>query len=191
MKFSKNFALVLFLAFFSVLFYNQPSGALGFGIEGGFKQQSGDAPTGYSSSSQVGYQLGAIGFFDISDRLAIRSGLMYSQRPLKITSDTTNDSATIAMTYFDVPVGLMFKFEDYMGAYLGTGVSLNLDKSSDKKSVIDVVDAKSIVVPVQLGVTFKFMPDVGLDLYFEQFGEVAKDLKSYRSVGVNLLFSME
>lgn len=165
--------------------------AIGFGIEGGFKQQSGDTAVGYSTSSQVGYQLGAVGFFDFSEKLALRSGLMYSQRPLKVTNDTTKDSATITMTYFDIPVALMLKFEDYMGAYIGTALSLNLDKSSDKKSVMDVVDAKSMVMPLQLGVTFKFMPDIGMNLYFEQFGDVAKDLKSYRSVGVNLLFTME
>jgi Outer membrane protein beta-barrel domain len=167
------------------------SSALGFGVEAGFRQQSGDSALGTSTSSQVGYQLGAVGIFDFSEKFALRSGIMYTQRPLKITDDLSKDSATITMTYFDVPLALMLKFEDYMGVYIGTAVSVNLDKSSDKKSVYDVVDAKSMVMPLQLGVVFKFMPDLGLNLYFEQFGDVAKELKSYRSVGVNLLFTME
>lgn len=173
------------------LFFTLQTHALGFGIEGGFRQQSGDTAVGYSTSSQVGYQLGAVGFFDFSEKLALRSGLLYTQRPLTVKNDTSLESANITMTYFDVPVGLMLKFEDYMGVYLGTAVSVNLDKSSDKKSVMDVVDAKSMVMPLQLGATFKFMPEMGLNLYFEQFGDVAKDLKSYRAVGVNLLFTME
>lgn len=187
----KSFLTSALVIISAIVLIAPQSQALGFGIEGGFRQQSGDTATGYSTSSQVGYQLGAVGFFDFSEKLALRSGLMYTQRPLKVTNDTTQDSATLTMTYFDIPVGLMLKFEDYMGVYLGTALSMNLDKSSDKKAVMDVVDAKSIVMPLQLGVTFKFMPDVGLNMYFEQFGDVAKDLKSYRAVGVNLLFTME
>mgnify|MGYP000370200906 CR=1 FL=1 len=167
------------------------SWALGFGVEGGFKQQSGDTLEGYSTASQVGYQFGAVGFLDFSEKLAFRSGLMYSQRPLKITNDSTQESTTLALTYFDVPLSLVVKFEDYMGVYLGTALAIQLDKSSSKKSVFDIVDAKSMVFPLQFGITFKFMPDVGMNLYFEQFGDVAKDLKSYRSVGLNLLFTVE
>lgn len=180
----------LFITLF-ILMIDNSSFALGFGLEGGFRQQSGDSVTGMSTSSQVGYQLGAVGFFDFSEKLAVRSGLMYSQRPLKVTNDSTKESAMISLTYFDIPLSIMMKFEEYMGVYLGTALSLNLDKSSDKKAVMDVLEVKSMVMPVQLGVTFKFMPDLGLNLYFEQFGDVAKDLKSYRSVGVNLLFTME
>lgn len=190
MKF--NFYSFLILPIFAYcLFFQSNSLALGFGVEGGFRQQSGDTITGFSTSSQVGYQLGAVGFFDLSEKVAIRSGLFYTQRPLKITNDTSLSSTSMAFTYFDIPIGLMLKFEDSMGIYLGTAASINLDKSSSQKSVMDIVDAKSFVMPLQLGVTFKFMPDLGLNLYFEQFGDVAKDLKSYRSVGVNLLFTME
>ncbi len=173
------------------LFFQSNSLALGFGVEGGFRQQSGDTSMGFTASSQVGYQMGAVGFFDLTEKVAIRSGLFYTQRPLKITNDASLNSTSMSFTYFDIPIGFMLKFADSMGIYLGSAVSINLDKSSSQKSVMDVVDAKSFVTPLQLGVTFKFMPDVGLNLYFEQFGDVAKDLKSYRSVGVNLLFTME
>jgi hypothetical protein len=85
----------------------------------------------------------------------------------------------------------MLKFEDWMGVYAGVALSVNLDKSSDNTNVVKLVDVKSLVVPFQMGVTFKFMPELGLNLYFEQFGDVAEGLKSYRSVGANLLFTME
>jgi hypothetical protein len=139
----------------------------------------------------VGYTLGAVGYFDISEKLAFRSGVMYTQRPLKVTNELTKDSATVSMTYFDIPAGLMLKFEDWMGVYAGVALSVNLDKSSDNTNVVKLVDVKSLVVPFQMGVTFKFMPELGLNLYFEQFGDVAEGLKSYRSVGANLLFTME
>lgn len=180
--------------FFAILFFlgiSIQSFALGFGVEAGFRQQSGDVPVGYSSSSQVGYTLGAVGYFDLTEKLAIRSGLMYSQRPLKLTLDSTQTSSDIGLTYFDIPLSLMLKFEDWMGVYVGAALALNLDKTSSNKSVYTLTDVKSMVIPVQLGVTFKFMPDIGLNLYFEQFGEVAEGLKSYRSVGANLLFTME
>lgn len=167
------------------------SSANGFGIEGGFRQQSGDVDPAYSASSQVGYTLGAVGFFDLTDSIALRSGLMYTQRPLKVSVNSTQDSATVNLTYFDVPVGLMLKFEDWMGAYAGVAVSINLDKSSSNSNVVNLKNTKSLVVPFQLGVTFKFLPEIGMNLYFEQFGDVADGLKSYRSVGANFLFTMD
>ena len=88
----------------AILFFSTYSLALGYGIEAGFRQQSGDAPVGASTSSQVGYQFGAVGHFDLSEKLALRTGLLYTQRPLKITDDASKDSATVTMTYFDVPL---------------------------------------------------------------------------------------
>ncbi len=183
MKCVKIFVMITMVSAYSL--------ALGFGLEGGFRQQSGDVAVGASTTSQVGYTLGAVGYFDISDKVAFRSGLSYTQRPLKITNDSTKDSATVSLTYFDVPIGFMLKFEDWMGAYAGIALSVNLDKSSNNTNVVKLENVKSMVVPIQLGVTFKFLPEMGLNLYFEQFGDVADGLKSYRSVGANLLFTME
>lgn len=183
MKSLKIFALTTLISAYSL--------AIGFGLEAGFRQQSGDVPAGLTSSSQVGYTLGAVGYMDISERIAFRSGIMYTQRPLKITNDLTAASATVNLTYFDIPVGLMIKFEDWMGAYAGVALSMNLDKNSNNSNVVKLQDVKTMVVPFQLGVTFKFLPEVGMNLYFEQFGDVADGLKSYRSVGANFLFTME
>ncbi|MBL7546212.1 MAG: outer membrane beta-barrel protein [Bdellovibrionaceae bacterium] len=183
MKSIKIFAVVTLISAYSL--------AIGFGLEGGFRQQSGDAPAGMSTSSEVGFTLGATGIFDLTEMLALRSGVMYTQRPLKVTNDITKDSATVTLTYFDIPIGLMVKFEDWMGVYAGIALSLNLDKNSNNSNVVQLRDVKSMVTPVQLGVTFKFLPEMGLNLYFEQFGDVADGLKSYRSVGANLLFTME
>lgn len=183
MKCLKIFSLTVLISSYSM--------AIGFGVEGGFRQQSGDASAGFSTSSQVGYTLGAVGYLDVSEKLAVRSGVMYTQRPLKVSNDLTRESSNVNMTYFDVPVGLMLKFEDWMGVYAGVALSVNLDKSSSNTNVVRLQDVKSLVVPFQFGVTFKFMSELGLNLYFEQFGDVADGLKSYRSVGANLLFTMD
>lgn len=183
MKYLKIIALTTLVSVYS--------SAMGFGLEGGFRQQSGDVAAGASTTSQVGYTLGAVGYFDMTEKFAFRSGIAYTQRPLKVTNDVTKNSATVSLTYFDIPIGIMLKFEDWMGAYVGTALSLNLDKSSDNTNVVKLENVKSLVVPIQLGVTFKFMPELGLNLYFESFGDVADGLKSYRSVGANLLFTME
>lgn len=183
MNFLKIFAIVTLVSFYS--------SAIGFGVEGGFRQQSGDVLAGMNTSSQVGYTLGAVGFFDMTETFALRSGVMYTQRPLKVSVDATQASSTVTMTYFDVPLNLMLKFEDWMGAYAGIAISVNLDKSSSDTTVVKLTNVKSLVVPFQMGVTFKFMPELGLNLYFEQFGDVADGLKSYRSVGANLLFTMD
>ena len=183
MKFLKIFALTTLVSFYA--------SALGFGLEGGFRQQSGDTVPGATTTSQVGYTLGALGYFDMTERFAFRSGVFYTQRPLQVTNDITKTSSTISLTYFDIPLGVMVKFADWMGAYIGTAVSVNLDKTSSNTGAFTLTEVKSIVTPLQLGVTFKFMPELGLDLYFESFGDPALGLKSYRAVGVNLLFTME
>jgi len=166
-----------------------------FAAEVGFRQQSGDAAVGQSTKSEVGYQLGVTGAFEISGPLYFRTGLLYTQRPLTVTVDgSTTSEAKISMTYFDVPATLMYKFSEYGGVYAGLLVSANLDKTLDGKGTLagtKVTDSKSMITPFILGAAFKFAPQLGANVYFESAGDVASGQKNYRAVGVNLMFNFD
>lgn len=166
--------------------------AADFGMEVGFRQQSGDYTTAYSTNSVIGAQLGAVGQFALDGPLAIRSGLLYTQRPLEIKQKATGSTAKLNMTYFDIPVGLLYKFESYGGIFVGTGVSLLLEKSCTGITGCEVDSAKSMVIPFQIGGTFKFAPQMGATIYYEMIGDdVAKDQSNYRAIGLNLLITFD
>ncbi|KHD89051.1 MAG: hypothetical protein OM95_06290 [Bdellovibrio sp. ArHS] len=157
-----------------------------YGLEVGIRSQSGDVDTGASTSSQMGFQFGATAHFPLSGPLHLRTGLLYTQRPLTIDSTPENK---VTMNYLDIPVALMYKFEEYAGVFAGVSLGMNLDKNADVGTVTGV---KSPLVPFLLGASFKFAPDFGIALYYESAsGDVADGLKDYRAVGANLQITFD
>lgn len=159
-----------------------------YGLEVGVRSQSGDvATTTSSTSSQMGLQFGATAHFPISGPLHLRTGMLYTQRPLIVKTGTAENK--ISMNYLDIPVALMYKFEEYAGVFAGVSLGMNLDKSADTGTVTDV---KSPLMPMIIGASFKFAPDLGIALYYENAsGEAAQGLKDYRAVGANLMITLD
>lgn len=156
-----------------------------YGLEVGIRQQSGDVD-GISTKSQMGMQFGATAHFPISGPLHLRTGMLYTQRPLVLEQSPDNK---VTMNYLDVPVALMYKFEEYAGVFAGISLGLNLDKNADAGTVTDV---KSPLIPFLIGASFKFAPNLGATLYYESAsGEAAKNLKDYRAVGANLMITFD
>lgn len=156
-----------------------------YGLEVGIRQQSGDADGG-STKSQMGLQFGATAHFLISGPLHLRTGMLYTQRPLVVEGTPDNK---ISMNYLDIPVALMYKFEEYAGVFAGVSLAMNLDKTAD---VGPVTDVKSPLLPILIGASFKFAPNLGVALYYESAsGEAAKNLKDYRAVGANLMITFD
>jgi len=171
--------------------------AADFELEIGFRQQSGDTSlTDYTSTSQNGIQGGAIGLFPLNENLYFRTGMLYTQRPLVLkptASGATGSEITNSINYLDVPLTVMYKVEDYGGVFVGLTLANQFDKScSSSASTCTIDDIKTPLLPFIFGGTFKFAPQVGATLYFETYGgDVAKNLKNYRALGVNLFFSFE
>lgn len=172
-----------------------PVWAAEFSAEAGFRQQSGEGSSSVETKSEVGYQLGMTGGFEINGPLMFRTGLLYTQRPLTFQLKTDKSSeAKVSLTYFDVPLTVMYKFEDYGGVYAGIVAALNLDKNYSGTGLLatnNLTDVKSMITPFILGAAFKFAPGLGVNIYFESAGEVAKDQKSYRAVGANLMLNFD
>lgn len=168
-----------------------------FGIEGGFRSQSGSYNvSGYSTGSKTGIQVGGVGHFELSGPWYLRSGLFYTQRPIELMLNSPlSGSADLMFTYFDLPAQIMYKFEDYGGVFIGPMVSMLLEKKASGSgglSGLTITEANSMVIPIQLGATFKFAPQMGATLYYEMMaGGVAKDLDTFRAVGVNFLFTFD
>lgn len=163
-----------------------------YGLEVGIRSQSGDYDsTTVTTSSQMGLQFGATAHFPISGPLHLRTGMLYTQRPLLLKQGTVENKVT--MNYLDIPLALMYKFEEYAGVFAGISLGMNLDKTADSGTVTDV---KSPLVPMIIGASFKFAPNLGVALYYETAGgEAAKaaglGLKDYRAVGANLMITLD
>ncbi|MFZ3229069.1 MAG: outer membrane beta-barrel protein [Pseudobdellovibrio sp.] len=158
------------------------------GLEVGFKWAGADI-TGTDSSKQVlGFLVGGSAVFNFAPSFGLKTGLFYNERPFEATTaGAVNTKGKI--TYFDVPVLLMFKFEDYAGVYFGPSISM---KMSDEISPGKLTDIKGMVVPITVGAQFKFAPNLGMNIYFESVsGDLALGVKNSRAVGASLLVTFD
>jgi hypothetical protein len=114
--------------------------------------------------------------------------MLYTERPLKATVLGTD--MTIKMTYLDVPVTLLYKFEEGAGVYAGISLSNKLGASTSGGS--DPTDVTSPLIPIIFGAFFKFHPNFGVNIYYEMAsGKVAEGLENYRAVGANLMVTFD
>jgi hypothetical protein len=182
----KNALHILGLAFLIASVSSQALAEGSYGLELGVRQQSGDVDSGNATKSQVGTQLGAIAHFPVSDSFSIRTGMLYTQRSI---TDLGIPNNRLSLNYLDVPLAVMIKFEEYAGAFVGTSIALNLDKTADVGTLKNV---KSPLTPAVFGVNFKFAPNLGATLYYENAsGEAATGLKDFRAVGANLMITFD
>jgi len=83
----------------------------------------------------------------------------------------------------------MFKFEEYAGVYVGPSLGI---KMSDELKPGALTGVKAMVVPLTFGAQFKFLPNLGANVFFETIsGEIATGVENSRAVGVNLLISID
>ena len=161
-------------------------------LEGGFRQQNGDVDNAKGISPQTAFQFGGSAAFELNGPLFFRTGLFYTQRPLKATNKATDGELEFRMNYFDVPATLLYKINDFAGVYGGVIIATNLEKTWKLAgNSIDAQDVKSPMLPFVMGAQFKFHPEMGVNLYYEMAGDVAKGLSDYKAVGANLMFTFE
>lgn len=178
-------SLFVYLFALSTVFSTSAFADGDFSLEVGVRQQSGEAETtGVSSKSEIGYQFGGVGAFQLNGAWYFRTGLLYTQRNLTVET-TTPTKNKISMNYADIPLTAMYKFEDYAGVFAGLIASVNLDHSIEGGG--NLTDVKSPYMPIVVGGTFKFAPQMGGTIYLEMGGgEVAKNYKNFRAIGANL-----
>lgn len=154
-------------------------------LEVGFKSNTVSIQSSTSNSQVTGYQLGVSGVLNFSDKFGLKSGLFYTERPFK--SDFSGTTVDGKVTYAEIPAFLMYKIEDYAGVYAGPSLGI---KMGDEGSPA-LTSVKSMVVPLTIGAQFKFLPNFGLNFFFEGAGELAKGVENSRAIGVNLMFTLD
>ncbi len=188
---------LLYVLIISSLCFFSVAQAADFGIEAGVRSQSADASTsGVTADSKTDFQLGGVGQFPVNGAFQIRSGLLYTSRNVDLTVKAAGITSigTLTLTYFDIPIQALYKFEDYGSVFAGPVISFILDKKCELNNGVTctVTAAKSLLLPLQLGATFKFMPQLGATIYFETIpGDVADNFGNYRAIGANLLFTFD
>lgn len=160
-----------------------------FGLEVGFKWTSAEVDGSDSTKQTLAYQLGGTAVFSFNKPWSFKTGLFYTNRPVKFEVGTTEGEANFS--YFDIPAQLMYLFEDYAGVYVGPSLSLNLSKEC-KPSGCRLAETQSMVVPITVGALFKFAPGMGANIFFETVnGKMALGVKNSRSVGANFFLAFD
>lgn len=184
---------IIFL--FSLIFSSLAAQAqIQFGLAAGFR--SGQAETniqGATIPSETGMQFGAISYFPIQAPFGVRSGFLYTQRYSTIER-TLSGTVDVDFAYFDVPLQGRMQFSDFGGVFAGPVLAFNQSKevTCSNRANCAALDVRSFLLPLQLGLDFRFLPQVGGELYFEYVaGDLATSVSNMKTVGANVLFFFE
>ena len=146
--------------------------------------------SGVTVTSKTNYEAGVVGFFDISDKLMIRSGFIYTQR--SYTLSTALASGDFTYTYFQIPVGLMYKFSDFGGAFVGPAIAFNASKTCTFGSNCTPTGVQSSIIPIQIGASFKFAPQLGAAFYYEVVpGKLDDNIQNAKAIVADLMITFE
>ncbi len=161
-------------------------------IELGMKINSVDHEDAVSNKQTNAYQGGLSVVINLSNDsnadFGVRTGLFYSERSFK--NELTNGLEIQGkITYVELPVQLMFKFEDYAGVYIGPAYAVQIgDECEGLGCGVGLMDIKPSLVPITFGAEFKLFSHIGLNLFFENVsGGIAQSLKNSRAIGLNIM----
>lgn len=186
----KTMLLMISLFFSSIVFAQKTSPDFSYSmpaIEAGFKWNTAKIVGSTSDKQEVGFQLGMSTVVNFSSSIGLRTGMFYSERPF--ASEISGLTRKGKISYFEVPAQLMFKFEEYAGVYVGPSFAVKL---GDEVSTASLTDVKSFITPLTFGAQFKFVPNLGANVFFETVpGDLANGVSNSRAVGVNLLFTLD
>lgn len=175
-----------------LLSFSLPALAQEVGVVAGFRNDNADAAsTNATVSSTTGFQAGILTKRELAGPLQLRTGFIYTSRTYGYSSPGSAVSGDFKVTYFEIPAGLLYKFSDYGGAFAGAALNLNLAKDCPGGSCSGA-DVATAPISVQFGGSFKFAPQMGFEVYYEMMtGNIAKDIKSVRSLVANLTLSFD
>lgn len=174
----------IFLMMFSSLAQAQD---IGFTL--GLRADSGTPANGsYTISGQNAVTFGSIIKSSISEKLALRYGLQYTTRQFQI--EQSNQNQLNKFTYFEVPVGLLYQLNEFGGLFFGPSLGLGLEKNCG--AGVNCLGVNSSYVALQIGASFKFAPQMGLEVFYESgLSALAQNIQSPRAVGLNLLVTFD
>lgn len=156
------------------------------GVVAGIRADNADGENNVTIGQRVNYQAGVVGKFELSGAVQVRTGLIYAQRAYEI-----RNQGDFVATYFEVPVGLLYKFSDYGGVFLGPSIAFNLSKNCPGGSCNNA-DVNASPLSVQFGGSFKVAPQFGFEVYYEAMtSKVAGSMQNPRAVIANVMLTFD
>lgn len=160
----------------------------------GFRSSSTDTDIrGASTASRSGFQFGVQALLPITNKFEVRTGAIYSQRYAEI-KNTAQGTVTIDYAYFDVPMTVGLRFNEAAAVFAGPVISFNFSKdvTCSLQTNCAAADVKSVIMPLQLGVSFKLLPQAGAELYYEYIsGDLSANVQNMKTVGANFIYYFE
>lgn len=185
----------MFLVFLILgLVTTKAQAALDYGLELGLRQQSGDvAAWNFSANPQTGLQAGVFAHIPLdTGPTHFRTGLLYTQRPIESESDITGQRIRYQLDYLDIPLHFLIKSNEKFGFYFGFNAAVNIAKTCTGDPACKVSNVDTPYFPLVFGAMAKFTPKWGLNFYIDGAnGEIAKGIGNFKSVGLNLMFSVD
>jgi len=162
------------------------------GVVVGIRSDNADGEGAVKITGKTNFHAGVIAKFDLSGPLQLRSGFLYTQRAYDFTLTTTPTvTGGYSMTYFEIPLGVLWKFSDYGGVFAGPALSFNLANSCPGGNCTGA-EVNSSPLAIQLGGSFKVAPQFGFEVYYETMtSALAKDLKNGRSIIANVMITFD
>lgn len=187
LKIQKFAAILLFGA---MAVFATPALAQDIGVVAGIRADNADGEASTTINQKTSFQVGVIGKFELSGPLQIRSGMLYVQRAYEVSSSVSGP-ADFKSTYFEVPLGLLYKFSDYGGVFAGPALSFNLSKECPGGSC-NGAEVNASPLAIQFGGSFKVAPQFGFEVYYEMLtGNIAKGVKNPRAVMANVMITFD
>ena len=167
-----------------------------FGVAGGLRSNQADTEAGPTAevTSQIGLQLGALAYIPINSLWGVRGGVLYTQRHVDIGPTFPEGDVEVRYSYFDIPVTPMVRLGDYAGVFAGPVISFNVSNEINCSRSQNCVplNMKSLILPLQLGIQFRILYQLGAEFYFEYVpGELSTNVSDMRTVGGNIIFYFE
>lgn len=165
-----------------------------FGLLAAYRTDSADARPGFAIGSRANWSAGMLGFLPMVGDLQLRGGFLYSQRQYGYSNTAGSDLGRFDFTYFDVPIGIKYKIGDYGGPFVGLVLPLNVSKACPNAAPggSGCNDVSGAPLGYQIGASFKFAPQLGVELYYEALGtRLADGVENAKAVVAGLLITFD
>lgn len=181
-----NFIMFLICA---AIFSGFNASAQDVGVIAGIRSDSADAKTsGYKVEGKNSFNVGGIAKFELAESWNIRTGFVYTQRFYEIKNGSTSLGES-KFTYFEIPVGVLYKFSDFGGAFLGPNLAFNISKDCAGGTC---TSANSTPIGLQLGASFKFAPQMGFEFYYEtMMSKIEDQIENPKAIVANFMVTFD
>lgn len=159
------------------------------GVVFGIRNDSADAKApGYTIEGKNSFNVGGIAKFELKDAWNLRTGFIYTQRFFEVKNGTTS-LGDAKFTYFEIPVGLMYKFSDFGGAFVGPNIAMNISKECPGGTC---TGTNSAPIGLQVGASFKFAPQMGFEFYYEtMMAKLNDDIENSKAIVANFMITFD